>query len=147
MNAAYLDRCLAVIARAGWMVQAVAPHPGQGGHTFCYTVGLTAAGLPEVIVAGLPVNTGHTLCNTAAQLALAGELRPGTTNHDIANYPLRIESAPAAPIITAERLYGENQASAVQLIWPDPNGFYPGDLLWSLRDAQPIYRLTGISHP
>ncbi|GIF75669.1 DUF4262 domain-containing protein [Asanoa siamensis] len=130
---------LRVIAEHGWMVQSVFPARGGNGAPFAYTVGLTAAGLPELIVCGLPADIAGHLLNTAAHRSLGAELRPGEALDEIASVPLRVVDAPTAPVTTAHRLYPDRTVRALQLVWPDLHGHYPGDDRWSLGDAQPVH--------
>lgn len=132
------------IAEHGWTVIAVEPCGNDTGPSFAYTAGLTAAGLPEIVIGGLPPELTYGICNDAARLSTKTELTPGATipAGQIARVELKVIAAPAAPISLAERLYGKHRVRAIQLVWPDKHGFYPSDALWSLGDMQPIYALN-----
>jgi hypothetical protein len=135
---AYLDQCRAVIAEHGWMIQGVFATETSPGPPFAYTVGLTAAGLPELIITGLPHDLAPAILNNAAQSHLETELVPGKVCDTAASVPLRIAPAPNAEIGVAYQLYGE-RASALQLVWPDDAGIYPDEPDWNLpADAQPL---------
>lgn len=135
---AYLDRCRALIAEHGWMVQGVFPTVDEPGPGFAYTVGLTANGRPELVVSGLGYEQGGAILNAAARRHLADELRPGMVVEGIASVPFTVVAAPHAEIGMVRNLYGD-RAEAVQLVWPDRGGNYPGDPGWTLGDGQPIY--------
>lgn len=134
------------IARHGWMIQYVFPtdnQPDQFRPPFAYTIGLTAGGLPELVISGLPPEVSAELLNSAARKQ-SGDGYPdgftaGTIVTGIASVDFHVIDAPAAEVNLARSMYG--QARAVQLVWPDAGGAYPDDPAWSLsRDAQPTYR-------
>lgn len=135
---AYLQTCRETIARHGWMIQGVFPTEEGPGTAFAYTVGLTAAGLPELVISGLPMDLAATLLNDAARISLATEIKHGETITAIANVAFNVIDAPKAAIGLARRFYGEN-AKALQLIWPDERGHYPNDTGWSLGKGQEIF--------
>ncbi len=139
---AYLaDKVLPIIAELGWMVQGVFPTADDPCVGFCYTVGLTAAGLPELVIAGVPYETGGPILNDAARRHLAEEIAPGATVDGLASVPFRAVDAPLAEVNMPRNLYGADRVRAVQLVWPDDGGAYPGEPGWSLGDGvQPIYR-------
>jgi hypothetical protein len=134
-------KVLPIIREHGWMIQGVFPTANDPCVGFSYTVGLTAAGLPELVISGLPHETGGAILNDAARRHLADEILPGATVDDIASVPFRAVDAPLAEVNMARNLYGDDRVRAVQLVWPDAGGFYPGEPGWSLGDGvQPIYR-------
>lgn len=139
---AYLtDKVLPIIAEHGWMVQGVFPTADDPCVGFCYTVGLTTAGLPELVIAGLPYETSGALLNDAARVHLAEEITPGATVDGVATVPFRAVDAPLSEVNMARNLYGAENVRAIQLVWPDAGGAFPGDAGWSLGDGvQPIYR-------
>lgn len=139
---AYLLTCRETIARHGWMIQGVFPTEESPGVEFSYTVGLTAAGLPELVISGLPMNLAGTLLNDAARLSLATAVEPGDTITTIASVAFNVIAAPKAEIGLARRLCGEH-AKALQLIWPDDRGHYPGEAGWSLSNGQEIFADQG----
>lgn len=134
--------CQKVIAEHGWMVQGVFPRAGDEGTPFSYTVGLTAAGLPELVISGLPAELAGELLNTAAHQSLTTEFTAGQVLTDAASVPLRVVEAPAAEVNVAHRLY-PGSVRALQLVWPDAAGVFPGDPGWSHGDAQPLYTTSG----
>jgi hypothetical protein len=136
---AYLQSCRETIARHGGMIQGVFPTAISPGVGFSYTVGLTAAGLPELVISGLPMDLAGTLLNDAARTSLGAEIKAGNTIADIANVSFKVIDAPKAEINLARRLYGADVVRALQLVWPDDSGHYPGDAGWSLAGRQEIF--------
>jgi hypothetical protein len=136
---AYDRHCRKIISEHGWMVQGVFPAEDDQGEPFAYTVGLTAAGRAELVIAGLPMETAQQLLNDAAKRSLTRELRAGDVLEEVASAPLRVVEAPSAEVNMARHLYRGRQVSALQLVWPDRDGAFPGEPEWSMGDAQPIY--------
>lgn len=134
---AYDRQSLAVIDEHGWMIQGV--FDNDGGPGFAYTVGLTPAGLPELVMSGLDHNTMATLLNAAAKRSLSEEVKVGDLLDGIASVGLRVVGAPGAEVNMARHLYGGSTVQALQLVWPDKAGAYPGDDDWSLGGLQPIF--------
>lgn len=136
----YDKGCLDLIAKHGWMVQGVFPTRNDPDAPFAYTVGLTAAGLPELVISGLSAETSCALLNNAARRSLGEEFKPGQVLDGIASVPFRVVDAPSAEVNMAHHLYEDRDVRALQLVWPDKGGAYPGEPGWSLPDdAQPIY--------
>jgi hypothetical protein len=136
---AYLDHARQVIAKHGWMVQGVFPTEAVPGVPFAYTIGLSAAGLPELVIAGLPAENAAVILNAAARTHLTRQFQPGEVIGDAAQVPLFVIAAPHAEIQQARNLYGD-EVSALQLVWPDENGHYPDEPGWTMPpDAQPLY--------
>lgn len=111
-----------MIKQYGWTVQGV--FDAEGGPFFSYTVGLTEAGLPELIVSGLGPQQGIVVLNNAAKVHSREELEHGHTSEEIITVEMRVIDAPRAEIGMATRLYGET-ARAVQIVWPDDEGLFP----------------------
>lgn len=139
----YDQLCMKMIAEHGWMVQGVFPRAGDDGEPFSYTVGLTLAGLPELVISGLPAELAGGLLNTAAQQSLTEEFTAGQVLTETASVPLRAVEAPTAEVNMARRLYPDHQVRALQLVWPDAGGAFPGDPTWSLGTAQPVFTTAG----
>lgn len=136
---AYDQHCIELIAEHGWMIQGIFPSAGEEGAPFAYTVGLTVAGLPELVISGLPADVAHQLLNAAARKSLAEEFRVGRLVTGVASVDFRVVEAPAAEVNMAWHLYPGKPVRSLQLVWPDRDGNYPGDPGWSLGDAQPVY--------
>lgn len=136
---AYDRMSLATIAEHGWMIQGVFPTEADPGVEFAYTVGLTVAGLPELVISGLPLELAGTLLNDAARHSMGSEVKPGDVLNNIASVPFKVIAAPKAPVNLARHLYSPDTVLALQLVWPDDQGSYPGDAGWTLGDAQEVF--------
>ncbi len=114
------EEVLPIIARCGWMVQAV---EGSGPYApFAYTVGLTARGLPELLVTGLQDTAAATILN---RVAAGPELAPGDIfDFDGRNVEVVHVPHPEAHLYVAHDLYGD-RLRAVQLAWQDERGHFP----------------------
>ncbi|HET6285565.1 MAG TPA: DUF4262 domain-containing protein [Amycolatopsis sp.] len=117
-----------LIRKYGWMVQTVERGSTQPG--FAYTVGLTDAGLPELVVTGLRERRSGQLLNYFAQQVVrsgppeAGEVLPAAVGWPAFEVvPL---SSPSAHLLTAVLLYGED-IRALQLVYEDEHGKWPWD--------------------
>lgn len=71
----YATHIRQLIAEHGWAVQGVLHTATEP--PFSYTVGLTGAGLPELIVVGVSHQVGVTMLNKLAQQSLAEEWEVG----------------------------------------------------------------------
>lgn len=123
----YLDLVRAQIKEHGWIILGVFP-VDKDDLGFAYTVGLTEAGLPELVLSGAWNEQAQQLLNIAGEQHCRTEIKAGDTVEDIANVPFRAIDAPLAEVNTARRLYGESRVRAVQLVWPDENGLWPGSV-------------------
>ena len=112
-----------MIDRFGWAVQAVG---GSRVHApFSYTVGLTARGLPELVVTGKqPVEAAAILNGFAGHVSRAVPPEPGdrvqlgTRWFEVVGLP-----HPEAHLFVATGLFEGVQA--LQLVWPDERGQWP----------------------
>lgn len=139
-TAHHLAQARQLILDHGWMVQQVRPcgdHLGEE-ETFAYSAGLTAAGLPEILVVGLDISSCGLLVNLAAKRSLTEEILDGAMVADVAAMPLRAELRNNQPAVVARQLYGNRRVRLLQLIWPDERGFYPDSPFWSLGDIQKV---------
>ncbi|WP_181772969.1 DUF4262 domain-containing protein [Amycolatopsis pittospori] len=117
-----------LIRQHGWMVQTV---EAEGAHpAFAYTVGLTDAGMPELVVTGLRERRSGQLLNFfAQQVVRSGEPRPGEVLPAAVGWPaLEVVplGAPSAHLLTAVLMYGED-FRALQLVYEDEHGNWPWD--------------------
>ena len=136
---AHLAQARAIIRKCGWLVQAVAPHPGQPGPRVAYTAGLTDAGLPELIIVGLDIRLMQDVLNGAARRHLATEISAGDQLDGLASVAFRaVEADDTWSVAVARKLYGNDRVRLLQLVWPDKDGFYPGEPGWSLGDYQKL---------
>jgi Domain of unknown function (DUF4262) len=135
----YLAYFRGLIDRHGWAVQGVQRdkiHP-----PWAYTVGLTLAGLPELVVTGMPLTAATGLLNDVAHHVLhSTALRPGE-QIPLTDGPL-IEivemSHPELRLATAVEFYG-TEIRAVQLVHADGRGHWPWDVGYrGVRGGQPV---------
>lgn len=136
---AYLDHLRRVINRHRWAVQYVGG--GRGHAPYAYTVGLTGAGLPELVVTGLRAQAATTTLNDAGQAMLGdGPPAPGTTialggerHVEVVRLP-----RPESHLAVARDLYGD-EVRALQLVWADDRGRLPWHPVFrSNRGGQPV---------
>lgn len=131
---------LPTIRRFGWMVLAV------GGSRLyaplAYTIGLTEAGLPELVVTGLNAGRSCDLLNTVAQYCLGVDPPPlhGERVHldggpcaEVVDVP-----NPEAHLFVADDVYGPS-LRARQLVWADARGRWPWEAGHrASRGGQPV---------
>lgn len=117
----------------------------------CYTLGLFATkGLPELVVSGLPPETGQSILNTLASRLVTGELKLDSTK-DYADvfegFPARFRPLPpeTAELLNLAQAFAPAGyvAPAWQLLWPGTDGRFPGDTDCSTlaHTAQEVGRL------
>ncbi|WP_033293891.1 DUF4262 domain-containing protein [Amycolatopsis jejuensis] len=139
-----VNEVLERIEEYGWCVQGVLGTDFRP--PWAYTVGLTAEGLPELVITGLPPHLAAGALNAAAAEALCtGPPVPGEPWWLPRSPRLEIVqlSAPAAHLSVAVSCYG-TEIEARQLVYPDDAGRFP----WSPRynsglGGQPV---LGVRH-
>lgn len=110
----------------GWVVQAV--EGGRRSAPFAYTVGLTEAGLPELLVTGLAAYRAVAVLDAAAFHWLHAEPTPGHGEHlDLRDICVELVDLPHpdAHLVVAVRLYGRQAVTAQQLVRADDRGRWP----------------------
>lgn len=126
--------CLQV-QKHGWVVQSVFEDGEKGIPGISYTVGLSARGLPEIILMGVDPRTANILLNAAAEKLIAGvfQAQTGSIVTEVANMPLRVKQLSTTQFSHFGRmamLHGETFSHAVpafQLVFPDAMGRFPDD--------------------
>jgi hypothetical protein len=129
----YLHRQNEMIDKFGWAVTAVLPTDDDPptASPFAYTVGLTAHGYPELIIAGLDPATCHTLLNDLARRVYdtAERFAHGQRITDlIAGYDAMIVDGDATEDLypgAAFSRYGQDRVRLQQIVWPDAGGRFP----------------------
>lgn len=128
-----------LMVRHGWAVQGV--ERDRDKPPWAYTVGLTEAGLPELVVTGMQVDDACDLLNDVAQHVVHAEPPAPGERIPLVGGPLlevvRV-TTPDAHLHTAVALFG-SRVSALQLVWADDRGHWP----WQpgfrgLRGGQPV---------
>jgi hypothetical protein len=122
----YLNHMLDLVATYGWAVQGVSR---DGLHPpWAYTVGLTEADLPELVVSGMSVRRAHELLNdVASHIVHSGvALIPGQQVPLVGGPTLEIVelSETKARLVTAVDIYGPG-IRALQLVHADDRGHWP----------------------
>lgn len=139
-----------MIETQGWAIEVVAAQPAAepptGGHVS--TVGFPEAfGFPEVVVFGLTPVAARGLVDLVAELLAGGTQIPvGVELTGLLDGELRCLFAPIDPAVaagllgSARRWRGGRPFEAVQLMWPDRNGFLPTEPGFDRRLvlAQPV---------
>jgi hypothetical protein len=121
-----------LIARAGWMVQGVFPTEEAPGRFFSYTIGLHWRNLPELLVLGLSLETGHMLLNSIAAWQQEESRDPtrqtGWHQHDDWQMPFHlvpIAAEQADDMVVRAIHRSRGMASFTQVVLPDRNGHFP----------------------
>jgi hypothetical protein len=129
----------------GWAVTAVFPTDDAPDAPFAYTVGLTAHGYPELIIAGLDPQIAQALLNDLATRVYdrAQRFTAGQRISDLlVGYDAIIVDGPATEALhpgAAFARYGKNKVSLQQVVWPDPQGRFPWEAGYALgQGAQPL---------
>lgn len=123
---AELQDMLDKIAKHGWAVQGVFGDAEIEAAPFAYTAGLTAQGLPELVIYGLDVGlAGNVLNSAATQMIESGEFAAGqAVSRLIRNFDMvAIEVLLPVDLLAAVQIYGP--VRAIQLVWPDTEGRFP----------------------
>jgi hypothetical protein len=145
---AVLARLRSIIAEHRWAVMFVGA--GFNEPNFHYTVGLTAQGLPELIVFGLPHDVGHAILNDLAQRTV--DDRPPFTNgerlddvavgYDIVMLDSTAAGTERAPSYLAELVAfedgNEDLYRVQQAVMPDRQGRFPWDEGYDMGFNVPI---------
>lgn len=126
-----------------------------------YTVGLTAASLPELVVMGLAPGAAHFAVTWVVERRRAGRVLPLEEPFLIDGAPAKLLPVPddwvlADPSRMAAwfEYFGVDTSSprlpkVQQLVWPDATDRFPDDprcAEWVVRD-QPILRAAPLHHP
>lgn len=118
----YLDMMRAKIRRRGWAIHYVE----RDRMPFAYTIGLAAAGLPELLVTGLSPQEALTMLSCCAQWIVEDDLPwlPGDTVGNPQRFVRLVEvEHPEVHLGVAVRLQGP--VTALQLVWHDAAGHGP----------------------
>ncbi|WP_067688625.1 DUF4262 domain-containing protein [Actinoplanes awajinensis] len=122
-----------IIQQYGWAVVHVLPsdEDPEGTVPFAYTVGLTADGRPELLIAGLPPDLGHQLLNELAGRVHEehARFRHGRRVSDlIVEQDVTIlTGTPTEELWPGAALarYGRSTSLLQQIVWPDPGNRFP----------------------
>lgn len=126
-----------MILDRGFMVRSIFPNQGDEGTTFAYSVGRSLFDKPEFFITGLGSSTMQYIINRVADLE--SERGPFNDGDDIdevlEGLPVRIRTVNS---LEAADMGGVTSrfpsAQALQILWPDPAGKFPGDM-----DFDPVF--------
>lgn len=116
-----------------------------GGPNFAYSMGRTVRERPELLVTGkLPLEQLQMIINTAAAWDAEHPLEPGDLPPEtMMGCAMRIVEVPdleAAEMNGVLANFGTLEPRALQVIWPDAQGYFPGDPDFAYGDdAQPVF--------
>ncbi|MGE2726058.1 DUF4262 domain-containing protein [Mycolicibacterium pulveris] len=141
-RADYHDVLRRIIRKRGWAVQFV-----ESDRTpFAYTIGLHAAGLPELLVTGLSPDWSMRLLNTVANYLIRERVpAPGDTMQlpDGWQAEFVAVAAPDAHMGLAVELCGP-EVRALQIVWRDKHGHSPWCPEFNKRGGrQPVLGVRG----
>ncbi|GAA1961432.1 DUF4262 domain-containing protein [Amycolatopsis minnesotensis] len=137
----YLEYLAGEIEKLGWIVQSVEADTVHVN--WAYTVGLTRAGLPELVVTGLPGEVAAGLLNDfAGHLCHSDEAPEPGARINFENGAPSIElvelTEPSVHLLMAVGLYGE-KIQALQLVYTDDEGRLPWERSYNDgRGGQPV---------
>jgi hypothetical protein len=134
MNNPILQKVRERIAKYGWTVigvfadiEAQPPVP-----SFAYTVGLTETRQhPELVIVGLPPDVAQAVLAGACERIKAGELTctdGASDDRIVEGYSVvfrTVDPECTADYLRAARAIEGDDVRAVQIIWPDPQGYFP----------------------
>ncbi len=120
-----------LIAKHGWYAQGVFGTAARRAPSFVYTIGMTPAGLPELLIVGLPIALAHQILSCAVHMHTGTEITDGD-EVDL-GFSVKFRAATVAPLPVARlfgiahRVYPAQVISAIQLMFPDEHGRFPGE--------------------
>lgn len=126
-----LAQARAMIDEYGFYVQAV--FADEDSPPYSYTVGLSFGKdirHPEIVVLGMQPEMAHVILVSVAQRIMAGEKFERTTfDSEVLNVPAAFRPVMRDGVVEhltqALNHAGDVEVEAVQLIWPDRDGFFP----------------------
>lgn len=127
-----MENARKMIAEHGWLGVGVMPtEKDKGTFPFTYTVGFTELNHPEVIVLGLPPAQAHHILHNVYSRIMDGEKFADGDKADeiITNFSVSFKALPpdGAPLNMARQYYDMEELPALQLLWPDAEGYFPDD--------------------
>lgn len=144
------ERLNETVNRVGWMVVSV-PEDEEGA-AFAFTVGLHRTfAHPEILMMGQKSETMHAALNTVGDLVKAGNrFVDEAQSKEIFNSCVcmfrSIHRAHFSEYLGAALgFYKEEHFGALQCLWPDRNGFYPGQTEFNEHLAKRQIALFNVS--
>jgi len=149
-----LRRGRGLIAKYGWMVQAVGGGPSESEMPYSYSVGFSKnLGHPEIYMVGFDFDLSRTLINDVGNLIKNGMRFDGACYSDsiVERFPVAFMPLERRSVIrnsAAGRSMLNQVFDGVQMFLPDPDGLFPWD-----DGCDPTYariqttRLTPVGDP
>lgn len=111
---------------------------------FFYTVGRTVKDRPELLLTGsLPAEVGSYILNRVADLDDESPISAGQELDEVLDgYPVRVvqvRDLKEAAMYRVVDNFGTDDTTALQILWPDAEGRFPGEQGYIYGDAQPVY--------
>jgi Domain of unknown function (DUF4262) len=125
-----LAKCQRTIERHGHGVIGVFPtadSPPEEQFSFGYSYGLAGQGKPELLVTALDSRLATMVINCAV---VAGVTAPGEYDEVLEGHKVRavpVNGEGLGLMNMARHFAPEGGFTALQLVWPDPEGRFPGD--------------------
>lgn len=128
------DQMLERVGKYGWTLQYVFGDPDLSMPSFTYTIGLSAKGLPDLLVFGLPQEASGIVADIAQMMVESKtRLADGLVIRDVASVPLKLRSlglSDGFKFATGAKRFAREQhytASLMQIVLPDQAGRFPGE--------------------
>lgn len=120
------------IGESGWSTISVFPTMTDPGVHFSYSIGFREHDAhPEVIILGIPSEYAHSIIRTLYERVAAGERFEAGQRLDevLEEYEveLRAVASDGAPLNMAKAYYDVDELPALQIVWPDKEGLFPGE--------------------
>jgi len=132
-HADLMNKIDADIDRVGWSAIGVMPTTDQPyGMPFIYSIGFyNYSNHPEMIIVGLDPNVGHTMLHTLFERVRSGErFEDGQRVSEVLDgYDVEFRAMPPAgrPLNAARSYFELEELPALQVMWPDAEGLFPGE--------------------
>lgn len=117
------------IADHGWFILSI--FEGEKGEApFSYSLGANTVGLPDLIISGLALPGGKIINDILKEARNGMELKEGIQLTQFADIPLVLRRLKPAQVrdrmFQAFSFYGHEDWDVFQVVYPDPNGIFPG---------------------
>lgn len=145
---------LANIEQHGFAVRGVFPTEALEHPPFNYTVGIAKTwGLPELIVSGVNMEVAsHLFWSVVDRIKAGNPVQPDVPIEEIAGVPVVFKRCPKQGLVMermtgAVNIHGDRPWEVLQLVWPDPQGFFPWDADYDVTMPQELYYLSAPEEP
>jgi hypothetical protein len=131
-----------VVTDSGHIIMINNPEEDLG---YCYTIGLSEGGWPEIIISGVTGENGCTIMNKVVTFLRKSERRPvhNMMIEEPFNMQLKFKKVSRSSILEYAHLglmrnqakyQGKLEFEMVQLIWPDIKGYFPDNPLYDCEN-------------